>query len=101
MPSNVALSILLGIVLAGGNVAVTFAQTRKALRAPSSRFVGAIFAGMGLRMIGVLGTLIVVFLLVPVDAVSFAIAFLAVALVGLVVEVRMLVRHRPPDERGT
>ena len=92
MEGNIALSIVLGIGLAGANVAISIAYMKNAMRAPAARFVGAIFKGMGLRMVGLLGTLILVFLLIPVHAVSFAVSFLAVAIVGLAVEVRILLR---------
>ena len=90
MQGNVALSILLGIGLAGVNVALSLAYMKKAVRPPSAQFVAAVFKGMGLRMVGLLGTLILVFLLLPVHAVAFAASFLAVAVIGLVVEVRIL-----------
>lgn len=92
MQGSLTLSIALGIGLAGINVALSIAYAKKAIRAPSARFVGTIFKGMGLRMAGVLGTLILVFLFIPVDAISLAASFLTVALIGLVVEVRMLSR---------
>ena len=92
MQGNIAFSIVLGLGLAGANIALSFAYMKKAMRAPSAQFVGALFKSMGLRMFGLLSTLILVFLLVPVHALAFAAAFLVVALVGLAVEVRMLVR---------
>lgn len=92
MQGNLMLSIALGIGLAGANIVLSIAYAKKAMRAPSARFVGTIFKGMGLRMVGVLGALILVFLFIPIHAISFAVSFLAVALIGLVVEVRMLSR---------
>lgn len=97
MQGNIALSIVLGIGLAGANVALSIAYMKKAMHAPSARFVGAIFKGMGLRMVGLLGTLILVFLLIPVHAIAFAVSFLLVAVLGLVVEVRILVRSNQTD----
>lgn len=94
MHGDVLLSIALGIGLAGANIALSFFYMKKAMREPSARFVGAIFKSMGLRMAGLLGTLILVFLLIPVHAIAFAVSFLAVALIGLVAEVRLLLRPR-------
>jgi hypothetical protein len=98
MQSNIVLSIVLGIGLAGANVALSVAYMKKAMHAPSARFVGAVFKGMGLRMVGMLGTLILVFLTIPVHALSFAVSFLIVAVVGLVVEVRILMRAAQADQ---
>ena len=101
MQGNIALSIVLGIGLAGANIALSTVYLRKAMRAPSAQFVGAVFKGMGLRMVGLLGTLILVFLLVPVHAMAFALSFLTVTIVGLAVEVRMLLRtSRPSRDSG-
>lgn len=101
MHGNITLSIMLGIGLAGANVAISIAYMKKAMRAPAAQFVGAIFKGMGLRMVGLLGTLIFVFLLIEVHAISFAVSFLAVAMVGLAVEVRILLRSdRAKGEAG-
>lgn len=101
MHSSLVLSIVLGVSLAGANFALSFLYMKKAMREPSARFVGAVFKGMGLRMVGVLGTLILVFVLIPVDAVAFSISFLAVVLIGLAVEVVLLMRMnrsgRPVD----
>ena len=94
MQSNIVLSIALGIGLAGANVVLSIAYMKKAMHVPSAQFVGAIFKGMGLRMVGLLGTLILAFLLIPVHAISFAVSFLVVALIGLAVEVRILLRSK-------
>ena len=92
MQGSLTLGIALGVGLAGAYIAISIASAKRAMRAPSARFVGAVFKGMGLRMAGMLATLILVFLLVPVHAVAFAVSFLSVALVGLVIEVRMLMQ---------
>jgi hypothetical protein len=88
---------VLGISLAGANFALSYFYMKKAMRGPSARFVGAVFKGMGLRMIGVLGMLILVFLFIPVDVVAFSISFLTVVLIGLAVEAVLLMRVNRPE----
>ena len=92
MQGSLTLSIILGVGLAGANIVLSIVYAKRAMRAPSARFVGAVFKSMGLRMVGMLATLILVFLLIPVHAVAFAVSFLSVALIGLVIEVRILMR---------
>jgi hypothetical protein len=92
MQGSLTLGIALGVGLAGANIALSIIFARKAMRAPSARFVGAVFKSMGVRMAGMLATVILVFLFIPVDPVAFAVSFLSVAIIGLVIEVRMLLR---------
>jgi len=92
MQGNFVLGIALGIGLAGANFAISIVYMKKAMRAPSAQFIGAVFKGMGLRMVGLLGTLILVFLLVPVHALAFSVSFLSAVAIGLVVEVLILLK---------
>ena len=89
---NVVLSALLGVGLAGSTIAWSIHSMRSAMKAPGARFVATIFRGMALRMASMLATLIAVFLLLPVHALAFAGAFLVVAMIGLAIEVRTLMR---------
>lgn len=98
MQGNLTLSIILGIGLAGANIALSFAYAKRALKAPSAQFVYVVFKGMAIRMFGMLGTLILVFLLVPVHAIAFAASFLSIALIGLMLEVRMMLKSTQKGE---
>ena len=89
---NVVLSALLGVGLAGSTIAWSIASMRRAMKAPGARFVAIIFRGMALRMAAMLASLIAVFLLLPVQPLAFSGAFLVVAIIGLAVEVRTLMR---------
>jgi len=89
---NVVLSALLGVGLAGSTIAWSIVSMRRAMSAPGARFVAIIFRGMALRMFTMLAALIVVFLVFPVQPVAFAGSFLIVAVIGLVIEIRALLR---------
>jgi len=94
---NVVLSALLGVGLAGSTIAWSVYSMRRAMKAPGARFVAIVFRGMALRMASMLACLIAVFLLLPVHPLAFAGAFLIVAAIGLVVEVRTLIRVGKAD----
>lgn len=89
---NVVLSALLGVGLAGSTVAWSIVSMRRAMKAPGARFVALVFRGMAIRMFTMLACLIAVFLLLPVHAPAFAGGFLVVAVAGLALEVRTLLR---------
>lgn len=95
---NVVLSALLGVGLAGSTIVWSIFSMRRAMKAPGARFVAIVFRGMALRMVSMLASLIAVFLLLPVHPLAFASAFLVVAAIGLVVEVRALMRVGNPGK---
>lgn len=95
---NEVLSALLGVGLAGSTIAWSIFSMRRAMKAPGARFVAIVFRGMALRMAAMLAGLIAVFLLLPVHAPAFAGAFLIVAVAGLIIEVRTLIRIQSPGD---
>ena len=92
MDGKVILSLLLGAGLASINILFSLTALRRLVGAASSDFLVGMFRGMLFRMAGVLAAFVAVLWLVPVDIPVFAVSFLSVVILGLVVEVVVATR---------
>ena len=90
MDGSILLSVLLGVGIAVANMAASFATLKRAVAQPTNQFMKIFFRGMGLRMLAVLIVVLLIFWLLPIHGLAFALAFSIGLAIGLGVEVRAL-----------
>ena len=95
MSATAIWSALLGVGLAALNGAVSLVTLKRAAKLSDVEFFKRVMSSIGLRMAAVLGVMLLVLSLVPVDRLWFVGAFVIGLVIGLIVEVVVLRRRLP------